>query len=515
MKFSTLMQILIKADMVADVTISADCEVEDLNLMDQDYREFGDHIVYFIDASEVGAGTAIPMCLLYKSIFPDYRAAGLRNSARIKETTSLAEVFRYVKLQLNTEPEGQIGYANIISKLVSGVPMKNVLAAAFSYTGNLFVAIDLSGKILEYSTPFYVDYPLWMKSIQQGYCDEILMDYIQSRRRRIHMPKDAELIDLYCRKTKMYILVARIRHNNITLGYFFALSHRPSFDSYTRKLLPLFAQKVKDNILWLKNMNEVDDYKAIMRTSILLDAAGGASPAETLLRSKISGIKFQKHMRVLAIRTTYSKDLNYYTQILLPALNHEGLRDCPCFLWHTSVICLLNTDGTSALSEENRSTLEALAARYHLVIGVSNVFSDISQFADCFEQARTALNFSNRMETTTGPFYFYLDYAFYVMLDRVDDETLLNSCCHPALELLARYDAKKGMELFNTLRVYTEAGFNKARAAQMLFIHRNTINYRIQQIEQLCGIDLSNENLLFTLQLSFRIHDYRKNHLES
>ena len=71
------------------------------------------------------------------------------------------------------------------------------------------------------------------------------------------------------------------------------------------------------------------------------------------------------------------------------------------------------------------------------------------------------------------------------------------------------------MELFNTLRVYTEAGFNKARAAQMLFIHRNTINYRIQQIEQLCGIDLSNENLLFTLQLSFRIHAYRKNHLES
>ena len=133
MKFSTLMQILIKADMVADVTISADCEVEDLNLMDQDYREFGDHIVYFIDASEVGAGTAIPMCLLYKSIFPDYRAAGLRNSARIKETTSLAEVFRYVKLQLNTEPEGQIGYANIISKLVSGVRVQKVFGGTLGW----------------------------------------------------------------------------------------------------------------------------------------------------------------------------------------------------------------------------------------------------------------------------------------------------------------------------------------------------------------------------------------------
>ena len=268
------MEILIKADMVTDAMVSTDCEIEDLNLMDRDYREFGDRIIYFIDTTEMGPGTAIPQCLLYKNVFPEYRVGGLRNSARIKENTSLAEVFRYVKLLLGAEPGGQTGYADIVSKLVSGVAMKDVLSAAFSYTGNLFVAIDLSGKILEYSTPFCVEYPLWMQSIQQGYCDEVLMDYIQSRRRRIPASEKTGLIDLYCRKTKMYILVARIRHNNITLGYFFALSSRPSFDSCTRKLLPLFAQKVKDNILWLKNMNEVNDYRAIMQTSILLDAAG-------------------------------------------------------------------------------------------------------------------------------------------------------------------------------------------------------------------------------------------------
>ena len=101
------------------------------------------------------------------------------------------------------------------------------------------------------------------------------------------------------------------------------------------------------------------------------------------------------------------------------------------------------------------------------------------------------------------------------MLSKIDDEDLVNSCCHPALEQLASYDAQKGMELFDTLRAYTEAGFNKVRAAQMLFIHRNTINYRLQQIERICNVDLSNEELLFTLQLSFRIYAYQKNQLES
>ena len=92
----------------------------------------------------------------------------------------------------------------------------------------------------------------------------------------------------------------------------------------------------------------------------------------------------------------------------------------------------------------------------------------------------------------------------------------MDHCYHPALKQLADYDRKKGGELFETLRVYTETGFNKAQAAQMLFIHRNTINYRIQQIEQLCSIDLSGEKnakLVFTLQLSFKIFLYRKNRM--
>ena len=71
----------------------------------------------------------------------------------------------------------------------------------------------------------------------------------------------------------------------------------------------------------------------------------------------------------------------------------------PNFLWHSSLICLLNMDNMGTFSEERRAALEKLAARYHLAIGVSNVFGDIAQFAGCVEQARTALNFSGRMSS--------------------------------------------------------------------------------------------------------------------
>lgn len=509
MKFSALVEILKKADMVTDITLGEDCDVEDLNLMDRDYRNCDTHTIYFIDASQIGPATAIPNCLLYFGEFPLSREKSLINSAKIS-AGSIAAVFQYVKLQLDSAPQAMEQYVNLVSKLMSGEDLQSVLTDAYKYTRNLFVAIDMSGKILTHSTPFYVDYPLWMNSVQQGFCDEILMDYIESCRKTLHMPKGLAPFELYCQKIDMYIMVARIIHENDLLGYFFALSRKPTFPSHTKKLLPLFAQQAQESLLRLKNVNS---YNAIMQTNILLDAITGATPKEIHLRAKISGLNFQEFMRVFVIKSAYSREPDFYSQRLMPAISRL-MPNQPCFTRQSSLVCLVGTDANGLTPKGILNALDSLASRHHLLVGISNVFSDISGFAEHFEQAQTALSFANRVNHTR-PFFFYLDYAMYMILDRIDDENFLGQCCHPALNLLTNYDAKKGTELFNTLRIYTEKGFSKNRAAQELFIHRNTINYRIQQIEHICGIDLSDEKLLFTLQLSFNLYSYRKSRLIS
>jgi len=504
MKFSALAEILEKAGLVTDVRISEDCEITDLNLMDREDRDFSSGTVYFIDSAQIGPATAFPKCLFYLHDIPENRAGDLINGGRIT-APSIAAVFRHVKAQLDSAPQAQEQYANLMAKLVAGVELKTILSEAFSYTGNLFVALDMSGKILEHSTPFYVDYPLWMNSVQQGFCDEVLMNYIESRRKNLRAPQGEAPFALYCRKIDMHILVARIIHENELLGYFFALSKNPTFDNYTKRVLPLFAQRAKEGILRLKHINS---YSAIMQTNILLDAVAGASPAETRLRAKISGLKFQRYMRVMVIRASYSKDPDFYSQVLLPELT-EILPNQPCFPWQSSLIYLVGTDANGSVAPEQHEAVTGFMEKRHLLAGVSNMFSAISEFAEHFEQARTALSFSNRT-SSPGPLFYYLDYALFMILDRIDDEKFLDNCCHPALARLVNYDEKKGTELFNTLRAYTEVGFSKTRTAQELFIHRNTINYRIQQIEELCGIDLSNEKLLFPLQLSFNLYAYRQ-----
>ena len=62
--------------MVTDAMVSTDCEIEDLNLMDRDYREFGDRIIYFIDTTEMGPGNGDPTVSALQKCFPRIPGGG-------------------------------------------------------------------------------------------------------------------------------------------------------------------------------------------------------------------------------------------------------------------------------------------------------------------------------------------------------------------------------------------------------------------------------------------------------
>ncbi|MCI2056611.1 MAG: helix-turn-helix domain-containing protein [Oscillibacter sp.] len=504
MKFSVLTDILQNAGLITDVKIDKDCEIVDLTLMDSNFQDFNDSTVYFIHGADIGFGTKLPQSLLYSDTIPEFRAGSLQNSARIVE--SLPTAFRYVKSQLDTSPLAQIQYSETISKLVMGKDLNYILTELFNRTGNQFAAIDLSGKILANSSPFYVDYSLWMQSVQQGYCDDLLMDYINYRRENLHVPKGPDAFSLYCSKINMYILVARILDRSEPLGYLFAINSMPNFDTQTQKLMPLLAQRAGEAVLRLKNANYNHN---MFENSILLDAIKGASSSEVFTRAQRVHLKISGHIRVLVIRSPSSHKDQFLSRSLLPQVA-DLLNNQPCFLYKHSIVAIAQTDAEGFLSPELVASLEKFFEENNLLAGVSNHFSDISTFAEYYQQATTALTMSGRF-FNEHLLRYYLDCAVYVLLNQVEDDKLLEECSHPALAQLLEYDRQKKTDFFDTLRILTQSGFNKNRTAQLLFVHRNTINYRIQQIEDICKIDLSDERLLFTMQLSFCIYTWQKN----
>ena len=62
---------------------------------------------------------------------------------------------------------------------------------------------------------------------------------------------------------------------------------------------------------------------------------------------------------------------------------------------------------------------------------------------------------------------------------------------HPAVKYLKKYDKKNKTNYLETLREYLNCALNTTEAVDRLFIHRNTLYYRLKKIEELCEIDLT------------------------
>ncbi|MDQ3925638.1 MAG: helix-turn-helix domain-containing protein [Actinomycetota bacterium] len=69
------------------------------------------------------------------------------------------------------------------------------------------------------------------------------------------------------------------------------------------------------------------------------------------------------------------------------------------------------------------------------------------------------------------------------------------------IEPLLMRDRERRSDLVRTLRVYFTASANASEAADRLFLHRNSMLYRLARIQNLTGLDLKVPEVRLALQL--------------
>jgi len=69
------------------------------------------------------------------------------------------------------------------------------------------------------------------------------------------------------------------------------------------------------------------------------------------------------------------------------------------------------------------------------------------------------------------------------------------------VEPLLAHDLERRSDLVRTLRVYFASGANASEAADRLFLHRNSMLYRLARIQSLTGLDLKDPRARLVLQL--------------
>lgn len=115
------------------------------------------------------------------------------------------------------------------------------------------------------------------------------------------------------------------------------------------------------------------------------------------------------------------------------------------------------------------------------------------------------------MTGVSGHIYWYREQGIYTLISKIQDDKFLDKYVEKQIGSLIRADALNKGNLCETLESYLNHNCNLKETAQALYIHRNTMNYRMNKIKEILGEDFENLDNCLMLKLAFIIRRYRSN----
>ena len=144
----------------------------------------------------------------------------------------------------------------------------------------------------------------------------------------------------------------------------------------------------------------------------------------------------------------------------------------------------------------SRSLLEELGIRSH--IGVGGTFRKFEDISVSYQQASAALRMS-ALFNSKGVVHSYREFMLIKMLEDIPENKL-----NEYLSILLDNDAKellKDEDMVNTAEEFLENSLNVSETSRNLYMHRNTLMYRLDKIERVMGLNLRK----FSDAVTFRI----------
>ncbi len=164
------------------------------------------------------------------------------------------------------------------------------------------------------------------------------------------------------------------------------------------------------------------------------------------------------------------------------------------------------TDGSD---NEHWEQISAAAAKKNMLIGISDAFYNITNTKKNFANAQYALHYGAMAGKASGIAKFD-DFKLFHLASLVNDNLDLSDYIMNRIEEIEQYDIENSSEYLNTLRAYLHYNKNVSITAEALFIHKNTVLYRVKRLQELFHIDFHDCNQLASLVCSLIIYDNLK-----
>ena len=137
-------------------------------------------------------------------------------------------------------------------------------------------------------------------------------------------------------------------------------------------------------------------------------------------------------------------------------------------------------------------------------IGIGRATPNAQNIGKSYRQACQVLKLQKNTQNDKGV-VAYQDLGIYTLLMDIENEDVINEYYAETIQKLVEYDKLNQTNYCEVLQCYLKHSGSVKETAEAMFVHRNTINYKINKIEEMLNCDLSELDTRLLYSIAFML----------
>lgn len=193
-------------------------------------------------------------------------------------------------------------------------------------------------------------------------------------------------------------------------------------------------------------------------------------------------------------------------------MSYKSIGEITCFYRNNRIIILVGQNEDRApisVSEAKQYATdlhEKLVNRLQksFLIGIGQQYRSISSLYKSFSEANEMIRLMQQMNEKNEVSHFE-DYSVYHLLDSNINSSELEDFFQKCLGKIYEHDKLHATSYLSTLENYFYNNQNVSETSKAMFLHRNTLIYRIEKIKEILNTDLKSSEELLRIQIALKI----------
>lgn len=396
---------------------------------------------------------------------------------------------------------------NLLCQISNASSFQEIADLGYALLGNPIFISDMSRTILAYSDADIQD-EVWQRTMIHGDLERNALKQNEDRN-KVHSQSIKKKMPVLVEDDEMPYprLVKVLLKEEHQVGIVVLAGILTPITEDHKYLLELVSSFItscifKERFQFTDNRRSVDNF--------LLKLLDGVRMTPEYVEKRLDILEWHYHQNLYVMvlhvedeRNTNGKRIGTLKETL------SEIPHCRALYYNTTILFIYTAKERITDWETESTDLNSLFTQWGIKAGISRCFTGLEQLREHYLQAEKSIWLGRKLERLHR-FFTYDSLSVFHMLEVLSNYLPPRMFCHKKILDLEKFDHSANTPLLITLQVYLEHTKSLSKTADVLYLHRNTVLYRIKKCKEVMDSDFDDNNEVFSFILSLRILEYER-----